>query len=83
MKKVIEKLLNVIYGQSLIRMGYSRKVEGSSFPMVLVSYRISHFIARDLNLKIGFFQTKNRRYWTTRWDNPTKISGNIYLLEVY
>ncbi len=35
------------------------------------------------NLKMGFFQTKNRRHWTTRWDNPTKISGNIDLLEVY
>jgi hypothetical protein len=64
-------------------MGYSRKVEGLSFPMVVVSYRTSHFIARNLNLKIGFFQTKNRRHWTTRWDNPTKISGNIDLLEVY
>jgi hypothetical protein len=64
-------------------MGYSRKVEGSSFPMVVVSDRAAHFMARNLNLKIGFFQMKNRRHWTTRSDNPTKISGNIDLLEVY
>jgi hypothetical protein len=70
-------------GPSPLYMGYSRKVEGSSFPMVVVSDRTNHFIARNLNLKIGFFQTKNRRYWTTRWDNPTKISGSIDLLEVY
>ncbi len=64
-------------------MGYSRKVEGSSFPTVVVSDRAAHFMARNLNLKMGFFQTKNRRHWTTRWDNLTKISGNIDLLEVY
>jgi hypothetical protein len=64
-------------------MGYSRKVEGSSFPTVVVSDRAAHFIARNLNLKMGFFQTKNRRHWTTRWDNSTKISGIIDLLEVY
>jgi hypothetical protein len=34
-------------------------------------------------LKIGFFQTKIRRYWATPGDNPTKISRNIDLLEVY
>jgi hypothetical protein len=63
-------------------MGYSRKVEeGSSFPMVVISDRAAHFMARNLNLKMGFFQTKNRRNWTTRWNNPTKISGNIDLLE--
>jgi hypothetical protein len=32
---------------------------------------------------MGFFQTKNRRYWTNRWDNPKKISGNIDLLKVH
>jgi hypothetical protein len=45
--------------------------------------RAAHFMARNLNLKMGFFQTKNRRHWTTRWDNPTKISWNIDLLEIY
>jgi hypothetical protein len=72
--------------QGLVRplyMGYSRKVEGSSFPMVVVSDQTAHFMARNLNLKMGFFQTKNGRHWTTRWDNKTKISGNIDLLEVY
>jgi hypothetical protein len=64
-------------------MGYSRKVESSSFPMAVVSDRAAHFMARNLNLKMGFFQTKNRRHWTTRWDNPMKISRNIDLLEVY
>ncbi len=73
-------------GQGLVRppyMGYNRKVKGLSFPMVVVSDRTAHFMARNLNLKIGFFKTKNRRHWTTRWDNQTKISGNIDLLEVY
>ncbi len=64
-------------------MGYSRKVESSNFPMVVVSDRTAHFMARNLNLKMGFFQTKNRRHQTTRWDIPTKISGNIDPLEVY
>ncbi len=70
-------------GPSPLYMGYSRKVKGSSFPMVVVSDRTAHFIARNFNLKMGFFQTKNGRYQTTRWDNPTRISGNIDLLEVY
>jgi hypothetical protein len=64
-------------GQGLVRpslyMGYSQKVEGSSFPMVVVSGRMALRIKRNFNLKMGFFQTKNHRYWTTRWDNPTKI----------
>jgi hypothetical protein len=42
-------------GPSPLYMGYSRKVEGSSFPMVVVSYWISYFIARNFNLKMGFF----------------------------
>jgi hypothetical protein len=61
-------------------MGYSRKVESSTFPMVVVPDRTAHFMARNLDLKMGFIQTKNRRHWTTRWDNPTKISGNIDFL---
>jgi hypothetical protein len=64
-------------------MGYSRKVEGPYFPLVVVLDRTSHFITRNFILKMGFFQTKNRRYWTTPWDNSTKISGFIGPLEVH
>jgi hypothetical protein len=32
---------------------------------------------------MGFFLTKNRRYWTTPWANPTKVSGIIGSLEAY
>jgi hypothetical protein len=32
---------------------------------------------------MGFFQTKNRRYWTTLWVIPTKISRIIGPLEAY
>jgi hypothetical protein len=39
-------------------MGHVRKVEGSSFPMVVVLDRTSHFIARNLYLKMGFFRRK-------------------------
>ncbi len=70
-------------GPSQVYMGYSRKVEGSSFPMVVVSHRTSHFVTRNFNLKMGFFQTKNGRYWTTPWDNSTKISGIMGPLMVY
>ncbi len=64
-------------------MGYRRKVESTSFPMVVVSNRTSHFIARNLSLKMGFFQTKNCRYWTTPRVNSTKKLGIIGPLEVY
>jgi hypothetical protein len=67
----------------LLYMGYSRKVEGSSFPTVVVSDRAAHFMAKNLNLKMAFFQTKNGRYSTTPWNNPTKISRIIGPLEVY
>jgi hypothetical protein len=30
---------------------------------------------------MGFFQMKNRRYWTIPWDNPTKILRIIGPLE--
>jgi hypothetical protein len=39
----------------VVYMGYSRKVEGTGFPMVVVSSRTALRIKRNLHLKMGFF----------------------------
>ncbi len=70
-------------GPSSLYMGYSQKVEGSSFPMVVVSDRMALRIQRNFNLKMGFFQTKNRHQQTIPWANSTKNLPFIGLLEVH
>jgi hypothetical protein len=41
------------------RMGYSQKVEGSSFPMVVVSGRTILEMLRNEHLKMGDFKSKS------------------------
>jgi hypothetical protein len=43
-------------------MGYSRKVEGSSFPTVVVAGQMTHEMVRNEHLKMGIFlESKNGR----------------------
>jgi hypothetical protein len=51
-------------------MGYTRKVEGSSFPMVVVSGRTTLGTVRNEHLKMGFYLDKK----PPLLDNPLEFS---------
>jgi hypothetical protein len=57
-------------------MGYSRKVEGSSFPMVVVSGQTTLITVRNYHLKIGIFLNEN----SLLMDNPLGFFNEIFTI---
>jgi hypothetical protein len=57
-------------------MGYSRKVEGSSFPMVVLSGRTTLGTVRNDHLKMGFLLDEK----PSLLDNPMEFSNEIFTI---
>ncbi len=63
--------------------GYTRKVEGTYFPLVKVSSQSQPYSWRYWPLKIAFFQTKNCRFRTVPLACPTKISPIVAFFKAF
>jgi hypothetical protein len=57
-------------------MGYSQKVEGSSFPMVVLSGRTTIGTVRNDHLKMGFFLEEK----PPLLDNPLEFSNENFTI---